>query len=184
MPLAQGSWDMWVMAHERWPISISAIDIFTKIYFWSVVYNYVVSLCLCLPSDAYGYIGRWSYFVELCTRQWTVNQHRVLTVFDEKTSNADLLCKFLNTHSGLDNLRFVNIKIDIHIVISIEVFFHDNGGVIRITFVYVAATPCSSKPCHNGGYCNDYLSENTYTCDCFAPFCGRHCVNRKYVVKR
>nr|XP_018666709.1 plasminogen isoform X2 [Ciona intestinalis] len=40
-------------------------------------------------------------------------------------------------------------------------------------------SPCSLRPCRNGGSCQDYLGGSGYSCTCVLPYAGRNCEYRR-----
>jgi len=59
-------------------------------------------------------------------------------------------------------------------------FSRENAMTIKMSYVYVAATPCSSHPCQNNGHCYYFPpNDKSYRCTCRRDFYGKSCEKSK-----
>ncbi|XP_078483149.1 neurotrypsin isoform X1 [Ciona intestinalis] len=63
--------------------------------------------------------------------------------------------------------------------IQIGCCFKLNTNVNSTQCFLPADSPCSLKPCRNGGSCQDYLGGSGYSCTCVLPYAGRNCEYRR-----
>ena len=54
--------------------------------------------------------------------------------------------------------------------------------IFLLTFSRVDIDECASKPCENGGSCQDGV--NSYKCTCLPGFDGKNCENSEYLVDK